>query len=60
MGWFDGELSGSIVNVNQYFLDNSNPYLQPTGTIDQNQFALTTDRTGARLPIHMYRYRSQS
>ena len=27
MGWFDGELSGSIVDVNQYFEDNYNPYL---------------------------------
>ena len=27
MGWYDGELSGSIVNINQYFLDNNNPYL---------------------------------
>jgi len=27
MGWFDGELSGSTVNVNQYFTDNYNPYL---------------------------------
>ena len=27
MGWFDGELSGSVVDVHQYFTDNSNPYL---------------------------------
>ena len=28
MGWFDGELSGSIINVNQYFTEaNYNPYL---------------------------------
>jgi hypothetical protein len=27
MGWYDGELSGSIININQYFLDNNNPYL---------------------------------
>jgi hypothetical protein len=27
MGWFDGEISGSTVNVNQYFTDNYNPYL---------------------------------
>jgi hypothetical protein len=39
MGWYDGELSGSTVNVYQYFTDNYNPYLQPTGTIDQNAFA---------------------
>ena len=39
MGWFDGELNGSTVNVYQYFTDNYNPYLQPTGTIDQNAFA---------------------
>ena len=39
MGWYDGELSGSTVDVYQYFTDNYNPYLQPTGTIDQNAFA---------------------
>jgi hypothetical protein len=48
MGWYDGELSGSIVNVNQYFTDNYNPYLgdwnvynaqhNPTQSIDQNSF----------------------
>jgi len=27
MGWYDGELSGSIVNIGQYFEDNPNPYL---------------------------------
>ena len=27
MGWYDGELSGSVVDVNQYFEDNYNPYL---------------------------------
>ena len=30
MGWFDGELSGSTVNINQYFTDNYNPYLTTT------------------------------
>jgi hypothetical protein len=39
MGWFDGELSGSTVNVYQYFEDNYNPYLQPSNSIDQNAFA---------------------
>jgi len=49
MGWFDGELSGSIVNVNQYFLDNPNPYLgdwnvwnaqhSATQSINANSFA---------------------
>jgi len=39
VGWYDGVLSGSIVDVNQYFEDNYNPYLQPTGAIDRNQFA---------------------
>ena len=39
MGWFDGELSGSNVNIHQYFEDNYNPYLSfPSGTIDQNFF----------------------
>ena len=53
MGWYDGELSGSIVNVNQYFTDNYNPYLSttsasvwsvwnaqhnPTQSINQNSF----------------------
>ena len=27
MGWYDGELSGSTVDVHQYFIDNYNPYL---------------------------------
>ena len=27
MGWYDGELSGSVVDVNQYFEDNYNQYL---------------------------------
>jgi hypothetical protein len=27
MGWYDGELSGSTVNIYQYFQDNYNPYL---------------------------------
>jgi hypothetical protein len=27
MGWYDGELSGSTVNIYQYFTDNYNPYL---------------------------------
>ena len=27
MGWYDGELSGSIIDINQYFEGNPNPYL---------------------------------
>jgi len=27
MGWYDGEISGSTVDVHQYFVDNYNPYL---------------------------------
>jgi hypothetical protein len=27
MGWYDGELSSSTVNIYQYFTDNYNPYL---------------------------------
>ena len=48
MGWFDGELSGSIVNIHQYFEDNYNPYLgnwdvwnaqhPPTQSINRNSF----------------------
>jgi uncharacterized protein (TIGR02145 family) len=38
MGWFDGELSGSIIDVHQYFVDNYNPYLQPKGVINRNTF----------------------
>jgi len=38
MGWYDGELSGSTVDINQYFEDNYNPYLQVTGTINKNDF----------------------
>jgi len=33
MGWYTGELSGSVVDVNQYFEDNYNPYLQPTSSL---------------------------
>lgn len=49
MGWFDGELSGSIVNIGQYFEDNPNPYLgdwdvwnaqhSTTQSINYNSFA---------------------
>jgi len=47
--YFDGNLSGSIVDVNQYFTDNYNPYLgdwsvynaqhNPTQSINTNTFA---------------------
>jgi hypothetical protein len=46
--YFTGELSGSVVDVHQYFTDNYNPYLgnwnvwnaqhPPTQSIDQNTF----------------------
>ena len=42
MGWYDGEFSGSTVDVHQYFVDNYNPYLQPTKSLtstDLNKFA---------------------
>jgi hypothetical protein len=49
MGWFDGELSGSTVDIYQYFKDNPNPYLDNwnvwnsqhtiTQSINQNSFA---------------------
>jgi len=48
MGWYDGELSGSKVNIYQYFTDNYNPYLgnwnvwnsqYPSQSIDANSFA---------------------
>lgn len=38
MGWYDGNISGSIVDIYQYFIDNYNQYLQPTGAIDINMF----------------------
>jgi hypothetical protein len=49
MGWYDGEISGSVVNVYQYFTDNNNPYLlgnwsvwnaqhDPTQSINMNSF----------------------
>jgi hypothetical protein len=31
--WYDGNISGSVVDVNQYFEDNYNPYLQPTSSL---------------------------
>ena len=37
--YFTGELSGSKIDVYQYFTDNYNPYLQPNGAINQNAFA---------------------
>lgn len=36
--WYDGNISGSVVDINQYFEDNYNPYLQPTSSIDVNFF----------------------
>jgi len=36
--FYTGELSGSIVNINQYFEDNYNPYLQPLQT-SSDQYA---------------------
>jgi hypothetical protein len=48
IGWYDGELSGSTVDVHQYFVDNYNPYLGDwnvwnlqhpvTQSINQNSF----------------------
>jgi hypothetical protein len=40
MGWYDGELSGSIVNVNQYFTDNYNPYLGDWNVYNASQPAV--------------------
>jgi len=31
--WYDGNISGSVVDINQYFEDNYNPYLQPTASL---------------------------
>ena len=31
--FFTGELEGSVVDINQYFEDNYNPYLQPTASL---------------------------
>lgn len=48
MGWYDGELSGSIIDINQYFEGNPNPYLDnwdvwnaqhsPSQSINLNSF----------------------
>jgi len=34
--YFTGEFEGTNVNVNQYFLDNYNIYLQPTSSLTLN------------------------
>lgn len=40
MGWFDGELSGSTVDVHQYFVDNYNPYLGDWSVYNSTQPAI--------------------